>query len=114
MKNPYGRAGKSTREMADRRYKTRIWFVLLMIGMVSLLLFLVFQSRALGIGGLAVLGLVILVRLIMDHTDSRVTRMMKEERRAIRGAKAEERIGSILESLGEDYMTVDDVESPCG
>jgi hypothetical protein len=114
MNNQYRRAGKSTREMADRRYKTRVWFVLLTIGMVLLLLFLVFQSRALGIGGLGVLGLIILVRLITDYTDSRVTRMMKEERRAIRGAKAEERIGSILESLGEDYLIVDDVESPFG
>lgn len=100
--------------MANRRYRTRVWFALLVVGVALALLFIVSHSNALGIGGLGVLGLLILVRLMMDYADARATRMMKEERRAIRGAKAEERVGSILESLGEDYVIVDDVVSPFG
>jgi len=114
MNGRHRRAGKSTREMADRRYRTRVWFALLMAGVALALLFIVSHSNALGIGGLGVLGLIILVRLMMDYADARAIRMMKEERRAIRGAKAEERVGSILESLGEDYLIVDDVVSPFG
>jgi len=40
--------------------------------------------------------------------------MMKEERRAVRGATAEEKIGSILNNLGEDYVVIHDVPSPYG
>ena len=50
----------------------------------------------------------------MDYTESKAKRMMKEERRAIRGAKAEERIGSDLDNLGEDFLVIHDIASPYG
>jgi hypothetical protein len=102
MNNQYKRAGKSTREMAHRRFKTRVWFVLLMGGLALALLFVASRSTALGIGGFGFLALIVLVRLITDYTESKARRMMREEHRAVRGAKAEEKIGSILEGLGED------------
>jgi len=100
--------------MAEKRYKSRVKFVLLMVGFALLMLVLISRSKALGIGGFGVLGLFILVRLVMDYTEVRSRRMMKEERRAIRGARAEERIGSILDSLGEDYFVLHDITSPHG
>jgi len=40
--------------------------------------------------------------------------MEKMERHAIRGAKAEERLASILDDLGEDFLVLHDVPSPYG
>ena len=114
MNNHNKRAGQSTRDMADKRYKSRVWFVLLMAGAVLLILVLVFNSKALGIGVLGILGLGFLARFTMDYMEGKAKRMMREERRAVRGAKAEEKIGAILESLGEDYLVSHDIESPFG
>ncbi len=108
------RAGQSTREIAQKRYESRVRFVLLMTGIALLVLVLISGSKVLGVGGFGVLGLFVLVRLIMDYTKAEARRMMREERRAIRGARAEERIGSILDSLGEDYFVLHDIVSPYG
>jgi hypothetical protein len=108
------RAGQSTRDMAEKRYKSRVWFVLLTAGAVLLILVLVSNSKTLGIGGFGILGLLFLARFVMDYTESKAKRMMKEERRAIRGAKAEERIGSDLDNLGEDFLVIHDIASPYG
>jgi hypothetical protein len=100
--------------MADKRYRSRAWFVLIATAAVLLILVAVFKSTAWGIGGLGVLGLFILARFIMNYTETRARRMVKEERRAIRGAKAEEKIGVVLDSLGENYLVIHDVTSPYG
>jgi len=114
MNNKGKRAGQSTREMAAQRYKNRVWFVLLIVGAVLLILLVANNSKALGLGGLGFLGLVILARIIMNYGDAKSRRMMKEERRAVRGAKGEEKIGSLLDRLGEDFLIVHDIESPFG
>jgi Nuclease-related domain. len=107
-------AGQSTREMAAKRYKNRVWFVLLTVAIVLLILLVANNSKALGIGGFGFLGLIILSRVIMNYSDARAKKMIKEEKRAIRGAKGEEKIGSLLENLGEDYLVIHDIESPYG
>ena len=112
--NKHRPAGHSTREMASKRYKTRVWFVLLMTGIVLVLLFLLFWSSALGLSGLGILGLLFLIKIVTEFVDVRSRRMVKKERRAVRGAKAEEKIGAILEALGEDYLVIHDVVSPYG
>jgi hypothetical protein len=58
--------------------------------------------------------LVMLARIAMNYGDARDRKIAKEERRAIRGARGEEKIGSILESLGEGFLVIHDVESPYG
>ena len=60
------------------------------------MLFVAFHSTALGIGGFGFLGLIVLARLITAYMELKAKRMRREERRAVRGARAEERIGSIL------------------
>jgi hypothetical protein len=50
----------------------------------------------------------------MNYSDAKTKKMVKEEKRAIRGAKGEEIIGSTLESLGDDYLVIHDVVSPYG
>ena len=114
MKNQQNRAGQSTRVMAEKRYKKRVWFVLITAGIVLMLLLAAFNSESLKIGGIGLLGLLVAAQLVMNYSDARAKKMIREERRAIRGAKGEEKIGSILESLGEDYLIVHDVASSFG
>jgi hypothetical protein len=114
MKSYEKQAGQSTRDMATRRYKTRIWFVLFMLAAALVILVLVFNSKALDIGGFGFFGLLVLYRLIVDFTEVKAKKMKKAERRAVRGAKAEEKIGSILAQLGPDYRVIHDVVSPYG
>src|SRR5262245_27846690 len=108
------RAGQSTRDMAARRYKIRVWFVLLMFAVAFLILILVFKSKPLGISGFGFLGLLILYQLVMGFTEGKVKKMRRTERRAVRGAKAEEKIGSLFDHLGEDYLVSHDIASPYG
>ena len=114
MNSPSSRAGQSTRDMAEKRYRHRVWFVLLTVGAVILILFVANNSKALGLGGLGFFGLIILARIIMNISDSKDKRMVREERRAVRGAKGKEKIGGILENLGEEYLILHDIESPYG
>lgn len=114
MAHSYNRAGKSTREMADKRYQLRVWWVLITASIVLVICAVVANSKSLGLGGAGVIGLVLLARIIMNYMDRRASKLIREERRAIRGAKAEETIGSILEGLGEDYLVIHDVVSPYG
>ncbi len=85
-----------------------------MVVVVLLILALVLQYETLGISALGALGLVVVARLLMSYAEARDSRMKRKQRRAVRGAKAEERIGSILETLGEDYLVIHDVTSPYG
>lgn len=114
MNSPEKQAGQSTRDMADKRYKTRAWFVLFMLVAALFILVLIFNSKALSIGGFGFLGLLILYRLLVDFTEVKAKKMKKAERRAVRGAKAEEKIGSILAQFGPGYQVIHDVTSPYG
>ncbi len=87
--------------MAAKRYKTRLWFVPPLVGIIFVILLMIFNCAALGLGLFGFIGLVVVARLWMDYMQVRAMRMMKEERRAIRGAKAEEKIGALLVGLGK-------------
>lgn len=113
------RAGSSTRDLANRRYKTRVRFILPMIGAVLLLpALLLYNSNFFskwGLIGVFVFAAVALVmRLVMKSTDTREDTMIREEKRATRGAEGEEAIGSILDSLGDEYLVIHDIVSPYG
>ena len=107
-------AGQSTYEMAARRHKSRVWLLVAVLGVGIVVSLLIFNSKALGISGLGIIALVVTARLAMDYGDVREQKMYKEERRAVRGARGEETIGSILESLGEGFLVIHDIESPYG
>jgi hypothetical protein len=113
------RAGRSTRELAGRRYKASVRFILPMLGVVLLIsAILLYNSRSyskLGlVGGAVFLGVALLIRSLMDFTNFRERKMIREEKRATRGAEGEEAIGSILDSLGDDYLVIHDVVSQYG
>lgn len=107
-------AGQSTRDMAEKRYRARLRFVLPLAAIVLVLLLLMCNSSSLQIGGIAVIVIAVVISLLTDYIDSKAKRMIKEEHRAIRGAQGEEQIGSLLESLGDDYFVIHDVESAYG
>jgi hypothetical protein len=114
MAHKAGQAGKSTRVMAGKRR-----FSAIMIGVFAMVLviavYLVMQNHeALGVSGIGLLVLLMLIRIIPDIAEGKINRKEKEERRAVRGAIAEEKVAGFLEGLGEDYCIFHDVESPYG
>lgn len=107
-------AGKSTRKMAqDRRRTTNL--ILIGVLILTIILALTIQNwQALGLGGGGVLGLLILLRVLPDLIDKPIKRRIKEERRADRGAAAEEVVGDLLADLNEDFFVLHDISSPYG
>jgi hypothetical protein len=96
--NPNNRpAGKSTRDMAWRRRRNAIFVGLIVLGIGFLLGFIIFNSKTLGITGGVYLGILLAIRLLGDWYEGYNRRSLKVEKRAIRGAKAEETIGFMRE-----------------
>jgi hypothetical protein len=108
------RAGKSAREMADRRRRNAIFVGLIVLVIALILSFFLLNANSLGIGGTAVLIILLAIRFLSDWLEAYDRRIRKAERRAIRGAKAEEAAGALLEALGPDYFVLHDVASPYG
>ncbi len=107
-------AGKSTREMANTRRKSAVWIALIGISVIAIFLFILTHSQVImgsGVGLILLLVLFIISRSVLERS---VDRKLKEEKRAIRGAKAEELIGELLDGLPEDYLVLNDIESPYG
>ena len=114
MNNQHKRAGQSTREMAAKRDKKRIWFAFVSVVFVLLIALIALNPKFLKVGGIASIGLLLVTRVFMNYSDAKDRQLHKEEKRAIRGSKGEEKIGSILETLGDDYIVIHDVLSPYG
>lgn len=100
--------------MAGKRHKNALW--ILIFGMVLIVIIGLFlqNSKALGIGGTGVLLLIILIRVLPDLIKGSADKKFKEEKRAIRGAKGEEKIGELLEDLSADFCVLHDIESQYG
>lgn len=114
MREASSRAGRSTRAMAKKRHTSAAWIGLCgVIGMIVLAL-LVHNAKAVGLSGIGVLVVLVLMIFLRDFTQGRVDRKISEEKRAWRGARGEERVGEILEGLGEDFLVMHDVLSPYG
>jgi hypothetical protein len=109
-----GQAGKSTRAMANKRRRAAVWIGVIGIAFVIILWILLQNSKALEIGGIGILVLLALMRVVPDIIDNQVGKKLKEEKRAIRGAKGEEKIGELLAGLPEDFRVLHDIESPFG
>jgi len=72
MPNKSIRAGKSTREMANKRRQSALWTGLIGVAALVAVLLLLQNSKALGIGGTGILVLFVLLRIVPDlkeHTD---------------------------------------------
>lgn len=108
-------AGKSTREMASRRRKSAQRIAVIGTGILIIAVLLMQKAYAFGISGIGILALLVFIRVFGDFIDRQVDRKIKLEKRAIRGAKAEEEVGELLDELPYDkYYVLNDVESPYG
>jgi len=108
------KAGKSTRQMAQNRRRTTNLILLGVLILAIILALTINNWQALGLGGGAVLGLLVLLKILPDLIDKPIKRREKMERRADRGAVAEEVIGDLLDDLGEDFYVLNDIPSPYG
>lgn len=114
MTQKTGKAGKSTYQMAEKRHRQGTFYLVLALGAVLVIYLLINNSQTLGLSGGAILALLLLLRVIPDFAERKTRQKDKEERRAIRGAQAEEKVESLLDDLGEGYWVLHDVESPYG
>lgn len=107
-------AGGSTFEMAERRRKTMIIIAVVGVVIFAILLVAINSSKTLGIGGIGFFVLLFGVKVFPDILDGILGKKQKEVKRAIRGAKAEVQIDTLLSALSEDYYVINDLESPFG
>jgi len=109
-------AGTSTRIMARTRRKSAAWMaiigfaVLVFIGLYTLAKYLTWAGGGVIVLALVLFGYPILTRLLTRRLDKK----LKEEKRAIRGARSEEKIGEMLAELPEGFLVLHDIESPYG
>ena len=94
MAQKHGTAGKSTREMEMKRYFSRVFLFLLGIAVVGIFYFVstkIFLSHTKGI--FAAIGLfivVVVIKIMFNNIDKADRDIYKLEKRARKGAKAEE------------------------
>lgn len=114
----HGKAGKSTRDLENKRYGKRV--IMGLVGLAMMALFYLFISsfilpKSKGISGIISLLIAgIGMRIMADMISKEDKELRKLERRASRGAGAEERIGDLLGQLPDDYAVFHDIESPYG
>jgi hypothetical protein len=112
--NIMDKAGRSARKMAAQRRSKSLTYAFIVLGITIALLLLATNWRAFGIPGLGLLVVVVVLKVLADILMSRSDRLSKLERRAIRGAKGEETVERILDSLGSTFYVLHDIECPYG
>ena len=114
MPKTYNTAAKSTRKMASkRRYQGNLTGLIAIVAILVIYLLLT-NSKQFGIGGMALFGLLFLLRFIPDLFDNYSRRQEKLVRRADRGARAEEEVADILGGLDDSFIVLHDIDSPYG
>lgn len=108
------RAGRSTRELASRRRKANIQILAIAIAALAILAALTLFSKPLGLGTGGALLFLVFAFAIKSCVEAESNRIEKMQRRAIRGARAEELVASILDNLGEGFLVLHDIPSPYG
>lgn len=114
MPEQHGTAGKSARDMANKRRRTIRWIVLGLLIATVIGLALIMKSKELGLSGGVAIGILLLLRILPDLMARPIRRKEKEVRRADRGAVGEEKVAAILSALGSDFFILHDVSSPYG
>lgn len=67
MNNHQNRAGQSTREMAERQTRNRVWFAILTIGGILLILLVAYDLHSLGVGGIGAVGVWVAARVVVNR-----------------------------------------------
>jgi hypothetical protein len=108
------KAGRSTRKMGARRRSVGLTYLILAVGVAIALFVIATNPQALGVTSIGLLVLIIAVRIFSDLLTSRAERLFKAEKRAIRGARGEETVERILDSLGSNFYVLHDIECSYG
>jgi hypothetical protein len=109
------KAGQSTREMANQRRKTGIIVLVGALIVIIIIGIILSNAKTLGIGGGAILFLLFLPKIIEVITENYDKKSIQMEKRANRGAKAEEEIGGLLSELDEEqFLVLHDINSTYG
>ena len=114
MAQKYGKSAKSTYEMANKRRKQSILILVFGLLAVIVIYLLITNQKTLGLSSGVVTVLVLALLILPDFVKGKSLKKDKEERRAIRGAKAEEKVEGLLDELEEGYVVLHDIESPYG
>jgi len=115
MNNPNKKAGSSTRKRAESIQKSLSLMLVLGLIIVIVIFFITLdQGLMMKLGPGVILVLMIIVKVLPDVLEKQSKKVNKLERRSIRGAVAEEKIGELLENLGEDFRVIHDVNSRFG
>jgi hypothetical protein len=117
--NSESRAGRSTREMAANRRKSRKELGLsALVSVVCVSLGFLYYLNFGHPNVILVIGGLVLFVFLMRKVDRTIIPMMDElhycERRAAKGANAEEKIGALLDQLSPNYVVWHDVNTDGG
>jgi hypothetical protein len=112
MASKSGRAGASTRALAERRTLIRAGFGFVALVVMGVFFKILPHAQAAGVG--VVLILFLAFKVVMNLFESRIDTKIAEEKRAIRGAVAEEKIEEILDQLGDEHRVIHDVRCQFG
>jgi hypothetical protein len=115
MNNPNKKAGSSTRKRAESLQKSLTLVLVLGLIIVIVIFFITLnQGLMMKLGPGVILVLMIIVKVLPDVLEKHSKKVDKLERRATRGAVAEEKIGELLEDLGPNFLVIHDVTSRFG
>ena len=113
MAEQHGKAGQRARDLAEKRRQAQLKQGPALALCLLALAGLAFCAAKPGLLVLALPGL-LLVRLWFQRLDAKLDRSLAEEKRALRGAKGEEKVADLLGQLGEGYAVYHDLPSPYG
>ena len=105
------RAGKATRAMAKKQRQSAVWIAVMGVAFVIVVWILLQNSKALEIGGIGILLILVLLRVIPGIIDKQMGKKLKDENKAIRGAEVQEQVGDMLEELPEDSHVLHDKDA---
>lgn len=107
----HGQAGRSTRQMEANRGLRRLGILVLIL--VAGFGYFHFIPRISKLGGtasvLGFLALMLVFKAVMSGLETSGVKIKKEERRAGRGATAEEELGALFDALPDGYFVLNDV-----
>lgn len=113
MAEQHGKAGQGARDLAEKRRQARFQQGPALALCLLVLAGLAFCAAKPGLVLLVLPGM-LLVRLWLRRIDVKLDRSWAEEKRALRGAKGEEKVADLLAQLGEGYAVYHDLPSPYG
>ncbi len=100
--------------MGDKRRRKGLIIGIIGIVIISILAYIISNPGRFGLGGIALLVLLLVFTFSIRFIEKYIGRKTKEAKRAYRGARAEEKVGKLLELLGNGYKILHDVEYPYG